>query len=284
MHEEGRPRAAFFFLAFRLCLRGDCMRRLTALMLFLVAPIAKSQQLPPLDVLLDRLYAYSAEYTATLPSLSCDESIVSQQVKKGKVKKQVRAEGTMREIRTENSDDPFREQHDFKTVNGKPVKKLFPMPYFIQGGFANLIGVGHKELTGCFDYHLSLAPDGKNAQLDIDAKTNLNSSTCRVKVLRGAHWRKIIDPETGAVLHSERRILPEIAEANDEAYFASLDYLLQQFGDRTFWLPSKFYTQDVGDKGRMYATYSSCHRYAGELRIVSDAQSEAPQTPPGKPR
>jgi len=272
------------------------MNRLFLLVVFLIAPVAKTQQLPPLQELLGRIYDFSARYTATLPSVSCDESIVSQRVKKGKVKKTVRVEGTMREIRTEDSDDPFREQHDFKTANGKRIKNELElqMPYFVQGAFANMIGFRRRDLSDCFEYHLSWASDGKNVQLDIsvkpfpeepdDGRPRRHISICSEKVWQGSRWRVIADPETGRILHNERTITPENANAHNEAYFAAMDYTSQQFGGRTLWLPSRFYTEDVGDKGRMYANYSNCHRYTGEMRIMPDAEAGYPQIAPAKPQ
>jgi hypothetical protein len=58
------------------------MQGLRAAVLFLAAstlePQQVSQQTLPLNMFVDRLYAYADEYRATLPSLSCDERIVSE--------------------------------------------------------------------------------------------------------------------------------------------------------------------------------------------------------------
>lgn len=255
------------------------MKRLVWLALFAIVPDARPQQLPPVEEFLDRLYDYSAQYTATLPSLSCNESIVSQQMKNGKVKWQVRIEGAMREIRTENPADPFHEQHQFLTVNGRPAKKHFETPYFIRGGFANLIEFRHPEMRQCLEHRISPSGDGKTIRIDTELKADAPQPACKA-VWPGSHWMVIAD-ENGHVLHSERRISSEDAEIHDQAYFAAMDYAPQQFGDRTFWLPAKFYSQDADDQGRMYATYSNCHRYAGELRILPDT---VPETPPAQPR
>lgn len=247
------------------------MKRFAALVLcFLPIPLYAQQAPPPtLDVLLDRLYAYTAQYRATLPSLSCEESIVSQELDyNGKVSRQVRVEGTMREIRTDDPNDPFSEQHKFLKVNGKRVRKHFSMPYFIQGGFANLIGFHHRELKECFDYQVSYADGGKTVQMEMDRKDEPQEAECRSRVFAGTRWRVIADVETGHILHSERQISAEAADLHKEAYFASLDYAPQQLGDRVFWLPVKFFAHSPEDDRRMYATYSDCHRYAGEMKIL----------------
>jgi hypothetical protein len=245
------------------------------------SPSSSSSGAPSLEVLLDRLYAYAAQYRATLPSLSCDESIVSQELDyNGKVKRQVRVTGTMREIRTDDPDDPFSEQHEFLKVNGKRVKKLFAMPYFIQGGFANLIGFHHRELKDCFDYQVSFLNDGKTVQMEMQRKDEPKDAECRTRVFAGSRWKVIADVATGHILHSERTISSQASDLHHEAYFASLDYEPQMLGDRTFWLPARFSAHSPEDDRRMYATYSNCHRYAGEMKILPGFAPIAPAPNP----
>lgn len=246
------------------------MKWFAALVLCLLPIPLNAQQaspLPPLNLLLDRLYAYAAQYRATLPSLSCEESIVSQALKKGKVGWQVTAEGTMRELRTENPDDPFLEQHQFRTVDGKEAPKGgVSLPYLIQGGFANLIGFHFEARRDCYDYRISSLGGGL-VQLEFGLKADSDNAECG-KILPGMHWLVRADAKTGHILHSERQISAEASKRHGEAYFASLDYAPRQLGDRTFWLPTHFYAHDAGDDRRMYATYSDCHRYAGEMEIL----------------
>jgi hypothetical protein len=78
----------------------------------------------------------------------------------------------------------------------------------------------------------------------------------------------IADPETGRILHTERTIAPEVAARNPGVYFGGIDYAPQKLGEQTFWLPERFYAHDAKNTGRMFATYSNCHRYAGELKIL----------------
>jgi hypothetical protein len=298
------------------------MKPLAALALFLAASIAMSQQTqqtqqtppqalqqvpqqptpgdPGLDALVDRLYAYAEQYRATLPSLSCDERVVSQQVRfDGKVKWQVRVEGTMRDLRKTPPDpfDPFTEQHTFVKVNGKPVRAMAGgdanLPYFIQGFFANLIGFHHVELKDCFDFRVTPLKNGKGkavpgqVQVEVDRKAEPPAAACRT-IIAGTHYMVIADPETGRIRHSERTIPAEAAVERNEAYFASIDYAPQQFGDRTFWLPAKSSAHDPAGTGRMEAAYLNCHRYTGEMRIVRDAGPDvapgAPQPQTGKPQ
>ena len=89
----------------------------------------------------------------------------------------------------------------------------------------------------------------------------------------------IAEPETGRILHTERTIAPGDAELYDEPYFGGIDYAPQNFGDRTFWLPSRFYAHDADNRGRMFAVYSNCHRYTGELKILPNMPAPDPSEP-----
>jgi hypothetical protein len=259
------------------------MKRLAALLLGIL-PLAPAQQPPAENVLIDRLYAYAGQYRATLPSFSCDESILSAETyyrKKGS--RTVRVEGTMREIRKTPPDqyDPFTERHQFTKVNGKPVKgEIGLLPYFIEGGFANLIGFHSSEQKDCFNYRITPLPDGGNFQLQIDRKDKLPDA-CK-GILAGTHYVVVADAE-GHILHSERTIPPAIADRYDEAYFAAMDYAPQQLGERTFWLPAKFSSHDFIDIRRMEASYSNCHRYTGDIRILPGVAEAGRDAKPRKP-
>jgi hypothetical protein len=280
------------------------MQGLRAAVLFLAAstlePQQVSQQTLPLNMFVDRLYAYADEYRATLPSLSCDERIVSEVMGyDGKVRRRVRVDGTMRELRKTPPDpfDPFHEQHLISKVNGRPVRapggtlsvEEVNLPYLIQGIFANLIGFHHEELKDCFDYRVSPVNDGNagqaEIQMDVDRKAAPTAAACRA-ILTGTHYMVIADAGTGRIVHSERTISSEASEENDEAYFASIDYAPVRFGDRIFWLPARASAHDATDTGRMESVYSNCHRYASEVRIVPDARPVAEPDAPlaGKPR
>lgn len=240
-------------------------------------PVVGSRPGPANVPLLDRLYAYSDQYSAALPSLSCDESIVSQEVKNGKVKWEVRIESTLRELRKgapaaddKFPDDPFNEHHDFHSVDGKPPKPKFRIPYFVQGGFANGVGFSHPEHQACFDYTITAGEQPGTVRVERTARADSANPVC-AKVTPGYHAVTIAEEATGRVLHSERTISEEEVRHGNQAYFASVDYAPRQFGDRTFLLPVKFVSQDLKGEHRMEATYSNCHRYAGDMKIMPDA-------------
>ena len=261
------------------------MKRFASLLLAFT-PLTPAQQPPAPDALLARLYAFTADYRTTLPSLTCDESIVSQRAKKNKIKTEMHIESTLRELRRETSglDDPFAEEHTFHTVDGKPAVGDFKIPYFVEGGFANMVGFAHPERIPCIDYRVSAGEQPGTVRMEMSARTDAASANCAA-VFKGYHAVIVADPESGRILRSERTIGPDQATQREEAFFASVEYGPQQLGDRTFWLPRKLAAHDDKDEGRMFATYSNCHRFGSEVRILPGATEAAPEVkPPSKPQ
>src|SRR5580698_16337 len=106
------------------------MKAFLALAVLIFPAVAGCQNLPALDVLLDRLDAYAKQYQATLPSLSCDEQIVSQALsRKGRVTWEVKTLSTLHEVRTEDPYDPFREEREFRKGNKRSRDQSPQMPY-----------------------------------------------------------------------------------------------------------------------------------------------------------
>jgi hypothetical protein len=247
------------------------MKPFFALAVLIFPVVAGCQDLPRLEVLLDRLDAYANHYRATLPSLSCDELITSQALnKKGKVTRQVKVRSTPREVRTNNSFDPFTEVREFKSVDGRRPRAKFQtsqMPYFAEGGFGGLVGFKQWEQRECFDYLLNSGEGDHTVRLEMTLKLKSTNAAC-AKLPTGFHRIVIADPETGRVLHSERTIAPQVAVRASRVYFGGIDYAPQRLGDETFWIPSRFIAHDAESTGRMFASYSNCHRYTGELKVL----------------
>lgn len=259
------------------------MKPVLALVFLILPTTAPCQRLPSVDAFLDRLDAYAKHYEETLPSLACDEQITSQALnKKGKVTWEVKTQSSLREIRTDNPYDPFVEKREFKIVNGHRAKVTFQpsqMPYFVVGGFAELAGFKGWQERDCFDYSLTPEQNGQTVRLEMSLKGRLPNPSCR-KIPEGFRRIVIAEPDTGRILHVERTIAPGEAEMNSEAYFGGIDYAPQTLGDRTFWLPSRFYAHDAHSSARMSVSYSNYHRYTGELKIVPNGSpSGAEQSP-----
>jgi hypothetical protein len=247
------------------------MKPLLVMAVFIFPVVAGCQSPPSLDVLLDRLVAYANQYQATLPSLSCNEQITSQALnKKGKVTRDVKIQSTLREIRTEDPYDSFIERREFKSIDGRRPRRMFQtsqLPYFVEGGFAGLVVFKRWEQRECFDYVVTSEDGGRTVRLEMTLKSKPANLSC-ARLPADFHRIVIADAETGRILHTERTIAPEAAARNTEVYFGGIDYAPQKLGEQTFWLPSRFYAHDAENTARMFATYSGCHRYVGELKIL----------------
>jgi hypothetical protein len=228
-----------------------------------------SQAAPPVEKLLERLVDYARKYRANLPSLSCDESITTQDVRKGVVRKEVKIESTLREIRMDTGSEDFSERHHFNTVDGHAPLARFNVPYFVQGGFANALGFASNFTTdmACYEYKISSLDEGKTLRLDLGVRPNNTDATCR-DVFEGYRKSVLIDAASGRITYLERTMSAKAAKDHKEAFFATMEYGPQKMGDETLWLPIRMTAHDDKGEGRMSVTYSNYHRYMAKATIV----------------
>jgi hypothetical protein len=263
-------------------------RRILLLSLLLAIPLlvgvleASSQQRLPgqasEDEQLRRVFAYTQAYRERLPSLECDETMLSQRVKNGKVRRQVRIKATLRELRDENEPGGFRDEYTLKSGNGKPAKSGKPdfssLPYFVYHVFANSLGIGESPRPACFDYRFATLDDGRTLQFNIDSKPGVPDPSCK-KIPDDYHKMMLIDTASGAVRRVERRLSPDFADSHMEIPYVAIDYAPQKLGEETFWLPVRFEAIDLHQQGRMIASYSNFHRYTAVAKVL-------PQTAPAQ--
>jgi len=235
--------------------------------ILLAIPLLLSAQQTFNEEQIQQVIAYARAYRERLPSLECDETMLSQRVKGGKVKWEVKIKATLRELRDENEPGGFRDEYTFKSVDGKPAKPHFKAPYFVYNVFANSLGIGEKPLPACFTYRFTKQDDGQTLQLNIDSKPGVRDPSCG-KIPDDYHKMILIDAASGAARHVERRISPQFAERTLEIPYVAIDYEPQKLDDETFWLPVRFEASDSKIEGRMIAAYSNFHRYIGEAKIL----------------
>ncbi len=242
---------------------------------------AEAQQTPTVDEFVTRLFAYSKDYRTKLPSLECDESVVSQQVKRGKVKWEVKTEATLRQVRDSKDPDEFNDSYTFKSVDGHAPKAHFKLPYFVNGAFANGIGFASEATRTCYDYTLSQEDGGATLRLEFAVKSASSDPVCK-EVPAGFHKIVLVDATTGIAMHITRSMSLDAARKYHDAVFASIDYAAQPLGELTLWLPSRVESHDEKGERRMTANFSNYHRYTGEMRILP-ATEESPATDTHRP-
>jgi hypothetical protein len=235
--------------------------------LFLAIPLLVTAQQTFNEEQVRRVIAYAQAYREHLPSLECDETMLSQRVKNGKVKWEVKIKATLRESRDENVPGGFSDEYTFQSVDGKPAKPHFKTPYFVYNVFANSLGIGESPRPNCFDYRFTTLDDERTLQFNIDSRQGVRDPSCK-KIPDDYHKMMLIDMASGAVRRVERRISPQFADDNLEIPNVMIDYAPQTLGEETFWLPIRFEANDLHQGGRMIATYSNCRRYVGIPKIL----------------
>jgi hypothetical protein len=241
--------------------------KILAYALLLAIPLLVPAQQSSNEEQVSRVIAYAQAYRAHLPSLECDETMLSQWVKNGKVKWEVKIQAVLRESRDKSEPGGFRDDYAFKSVDGKPAKPHFKTPYFVYNVFANSLGIGETPRPACFNYRFTTLDDGRTLQFNIDSKPGVRDRSCK-NIPDDYHKVMLIDTASGAVRHIERRVSAQFADNTLEIPNVTIDYAPQKLGDDTFWLPVRFEASDLNKEGRMIATYSNFHRYVGVVKIV----------------
>ena len=224
--------------------------------------------------LLAKLVANNRQYEAALPSLTCEETVHSQRLKKGKVKEEVVLDATMRVVRTGDAREPFDEKHVFHTRNGKPLPEgvQYPrVPFFVSGAFANALGFGRLAAEACLEVALQDDGTGPTLQLTVERKAELepNPACAAVKTTKVL----TVDREDAQVVHLLRTMSPEQAEQYRDVPYAELDYAPVALGDKTFWLPSRAEMHSSDEERRVIVTYTGCRRFAATVTITGGTQT-----------
>lgn len=243
------------------------MKVLALLLAALVVAPAAAQR-PATEQELARVFAYAREFREKLPSLECDELILSQRVKKGKVKWEVRIEATLQELRDESGPDEFKDRRIFNSVDGKPPKKRFKLPYFVHSAFSNGLGMTGEPKPACLDYRIR-SLDDNTIELKVDSRPGVSDPSCADEP-EEFHKTLWIDSASGAVKHVERDLSQRWANRHRDVPHALIDFAPQKLGGQMLWLPVRVEASDPEKEGRVIATYSNFHRFVGEGKILPD--------------
>ncbi len=89
----------------------------------------------------------------------------------------------------------------------------------------------------------------------------------------------VMDAGSGVIRHISRSMSAEAARKHNEVFSADIDYGPVAFGERTFWLPMRAEIHHWDGQRQFTATYSNCHRYTGETRVVPGEPQVVPSEP-----
>ena len=247
---------------------------------------AQQTQAPTIDEVLHRLEANLNHYDRNLPSLFCEEHVVSR-MEPGRADDDTVTDSVFRLKRVADADrtTSLEESREIKTVNGKPANSQdMEGPSLVSGVFEGGLAVVSADQKTCMKYVLSRAK-GKHADDGYvvrfaTALTPENSGACLLQ--EKSEGRVFIDPASMQIKHMELTT-PHHVIVHGSAYASpeigkrtlTVDYAPVVLGGDTFWLPSEISQRSVGGENTFHATawtykatYRNCHRLEVTSRIL----------------
>jgi hypothetical protein len=220
---------------------------------------------------LEKLGAAALSLQRDLPSFTCKETGLSQELKKGKVKEQVRFVADLRVERAARG--RLDEQIEVTEVNGKPYTRgRFEPPFMVKGGFGESLFFFLPGTQDCFTYSLSagridfVSPAGT---FDRPQCTNT-----------GAPNGFALVDDAGNATHLERRVDPEFAGQVHVVDFTAIDFVPTELDGKVYPLTAKMVAdvpKEYGVTLHFEATYTGCHLFKATSRILP-GETVVPET------
>ncbi len=201
-----------------------------------------------------------------LPAFTCRESLTSQELRGGKVRRQVQAAGDLRVLTLSNG--KMDERFTVTEINGKPARPgQLRVPLFVTGGFRHALAMFREQDQGCFDFRLA------GQRIDIKSRVPA-SEACSDKTDVTA--MALLD-ETGGLTHLEFSIPPDVAEPRHAIPVGALDFSPADLGGKKFLLSTHVVATRPSGKStyRFEANYTSCHLFQatvtlGDATVISE--------------
>lgn len=197
-----------------------------------------------------------------LPSFECTETALSQSLKKGKVKEQVRFVADLRAQRGEEG--RLHEKFDVTEVNGRPYKgKGFEPPFVVLGGFGEALNFFLPARQSCFRYRLS------EGRIDFDSPPGTFDRT-ECGETGAPHGFALLDA-AGNATHLERQVPPEFAREVHVVDSTAIDFVPIELDGKVYPLTFKMVADVPKEDGvtlHFEATYTGCHLFKATSRIL----------------
>ena len=194
-----------------------------------------------------------------LPSFACKETLISQEISGGKVKRLVQAVGELRVQR--DRDGKLGEHFQATQRNGQPVTPgPLRLPIFVSGGFKNALDLFRTKMQSCFDFVAT------GNRIDFESSREAYGSDCKDQsAIKGFAFLN----DVGDVAHVERRIPQDVAQRRNAVPFGSIDLNRVELGDTSFLLATHVITETPKGKSvyRWEATYSECRLFSTSVKI-----------------
>lgn len=209
---------------------------------------------------LEKLGAAAQSLQRDLPSFECTETGLSQALKKGKVKEQVRFVATVRVKRAEGRLD---EELAVTEVNGKPPRDRFDPPFMVGGGFGEALFFFLPETQACFQYTLSAG------RIDfVSPPGTFDRPQCRHT---GAPDGFALLDDAGNATHLERQVPHEFAEQMHVVDSTAIDFVTTELDGKMYPLTAKMVADEPKEDGvtlHFEARYTGCHLFKATSRIL----------------
>jgi hypothetical protein len=282
--------AAYDKFRFAMAFRTSAIS-LVALLGYSSALCAQRAKTPTLDEILHRLQANLNRYDARVPSLFCDEHVVSSQTERNIPDESTVTDSVFRLKRTPGADDStiLAESREIKTVNGKPATSQdMNAPTTLSGAFEGGLAVVSLDQTACMSYALQPINRRRPAEPYIvrfaTALTPQNSAGCLLQ--EKSKGRAFIDPASLQITHLELTTPRHVMIPGDSfsspvvgRRVLSVDYAPVLLGGETFWMPARITMRITRGSGTYHetvwsfeATYRNYHKLEVTARIVPGSE------------
>jgi hypothetical protein len=257
------------------------------LAMLLTSAIAQAQRpTPSLDQLLTQVQANTSQFAASVPSFSCDESLLSQESHNGKSSHETRLEASFRVSRSATPPAGLSEFREIKSIDGKPAGAEKPnLPLSINGAFSGELNrFLSADSQRCLDFTLEdTAYDSPISITFTPRQADFREAAepgCTL-VNRSTTGKALIDRNSLQVIHLERNTPQPVAGDPNPVSFLAVDFTSVELNGKSWWLPSAIVaaTQDVRH-GRSFlfsAHYTNYHHYSVSSTILPAGDSQPPQ-------
>lgn len=255
---------------------------------------AQRAKMPTLDEILHRLEANLNRYDTSVPSLFCDEHVISQ-VESGRRNQETITDSVFRLKRTANPDHTTTlvESREIKKVDGKlATSKDIDGPTLLSGAFEGGLAVVSPDQQVCMNYALQRIkrnrPTGPYIVRFATSLTPQNSSGCVLQ--EKSKGRVFIDPASMEITHLELTT-PHHVVIPGNSYVSpvvgertlTVDYAPVLLGGETFWMPSSITMRAIGGARTFHptvwsfrATYRDYRRMEVTSRILPGWKTPVP--------
>jgi hypothetical protein len=234
---------------------------------------AQDGQATALEAELKQLGAAALSLQRDLPSFTCTETGLSQALKKGKVKAQVRF---VAEVRVERAaGGRLDEELQVSEVDGKRPRDRFDPPFMVGGGFGESLFYFLPATQGCFQYTLNAGQNDTQGQRQnqgrIDFVSPLGTFDRPQCTEKGAPKGFVVIDDAGNPTHLERRVPPEYSAQVHVVDFSAMDFVATELDGKVYPLTAKMVADEPKEDGvtlHFEATYTGCHLFKATSRIL----------------